>query len=299
MSTEPATAKGMIAHSDLLWDEIGQCSLRDNLADCFASLEAGFLELATDNGCKVVYPGSLLSAEILGKLDYLHSFPQHATFPCCLEQSQTNLDAFCQQPAITGNTINLTQTEPVAALLLPAACYSVYPTLQSQSADAAPQMITLQARCFRRETHYQPLERQWNFSMRELVCAGSEEQVQAFLEKLQQQVNDICSALALPVEFATATDPFFNPEKNPQYIMQRISPSKTEVVYGGSLAIASLNFHRQYFGEAFDLHHGDEHCHTACVAFGLERWLAALLREHGDDVRNWPALAAAFAGRGR
>ena len=286
----------MITHPDLYWDEAGQSCLRGNLADYFAGLEAGFLKLAADNGCKTVYPASLLPAATLGKLDYLHSFPQHATFACCLEQSRDNLDAFCEQETVTGDSINLTQTEPVHALLLPAACYSVYPTLASQPVGSGPQLLTVQSRCFRRETHYQPLERQWNFSMRELVCAGSEEQVRGFLEQLQQQLSDICAALALPVDFAAATDPFFNPEKNPQYIMQRVSPSKTEVVYGGDLAIASLNFHRQYFGEAFDLHHGDEHCHTACVAFGLERWLAALLREHGDDISSWPSLATAFPG---
>ncbi len=285
----------MIAHADLHWDSVGQSYLHGAMADYFGGLEAALLRLARNNGCRAVYPASTLSTAVLSKLDYLHSFPQHATFACCLEQTHANIEAFCAQDVITDANINVTQLAPVRALLLPAACYTIYPTLRSQPAAAAPQLLTVQSRCFRNEKYYEPLERQWNFSMRELVCAGSEVQVRAFLETLQRQVTELCAALDLPVAFENATDPFFNPAQNPKYIMQRIAPSKTEVVYGGSLAIASLNFHRQYFGEAFEIRHGDDFCFTACVAFGLERWLAALFRQHGSDVSAWPNLESAVA----
>lgn len=285
----------MIAHADLHWDSVGQSYLHGAMADYFSGLEAALLRLARNNGCRAVYPASTLSTAVLSKLDYLHSFPQHATFACCLEQTHANIEAFCAQDVITDAHINVTQLAPVRALLLPAACYTIYPTLRSQPAAAAPQLLTVQSRCFRNEKYYEPLERQWNFSMRELVCAGSEAQVRAFLETLQRQVTELCAALDLPVALENATDPFFNPAQNPKYIMQRIAPSKTEVVYGGTLAIASLNFHRQYFGEAFEIRHGDDFCFTACVAFGLERWLAALFRQHGSDVSAWPSLESALA----
>jgi seryl-tRNA synthetase len=280
----------MIAHDDLHWDSTGQSYLNGDMADYFCSLEAALLHLAQRNGCRVVYPASTLPATVLSKLDYLHSFPQHATFACCLEQSQTNIETFSAQEVIINGHINVTQLAPIRSLLLPAACYTIYPTLRTQPAGAKSQLFTVQSRCFRNEKYYEPLERQWNFSMRELVCAGTEAQVRVFLDALHQQVTALCAALDLPVAFENATDPFFNPAQNPKYIMQRIAPSKTEVVYGGTLAIASLNFHRQYFGEAFEIRHGDDFCFTACVAFGLERWLAALFRQHGSNVNRWPSI---------
>lgn len=284
----------MIAHDDLHWDGTGQSFLRGALADYFAQLEAVLLRLAQRNGCRAVYPGSTLSTAVLARLDYLHSFPQHATFACCLEQDRANIEKFCAQEIIRDDRINLTQLAPVRSLLLPAACYTIYPTLQSQPAVAGPQLFTVQSRCFRNEQHYLPLERQWNFSMRELVCVGTAEQVEVFLNTLSRQIASLCDALDLPVAFQNATDQFFNPAQNPKYIMQRIAPSKTEVVYGEALAIASLNFHRQYFGETFEIRHGDDFCSTACVAFGLERWLAALIRQHGDDVSRWPRVDDVF-----
>jgi seryl-tRNA synthetase len=279
-----------LKHKDLHWDESGQSFLTGELADYFARLESALLTLALRNGCHAVQPPSTLSMAMLEKLDYLHSFPQHATFACCLEKQHDNIANFAAQPLLGDDRINITRLAPVRALLLPAACYSVYPTLRSQSRDAKPELVTIQSRCFRSESDYSPLERQWNFSMRELICAGNAEQTQRFHGDVRAQIIELCRALDLDVELQSATDSFFNPARNPKYIMQRIAPSKTEVLYRNTLAIASLNFHRQYFGETFALRHGDDFCFTACVAFGMERWLAALLRQHGSDIGRWPRI---------
>lgn len=280
----------MLAHEELHWDASGQSFLTGELANYFAQLEAALLTLAQRNGCQTVCAPNTLPIAVLAKLDYLHSFPQHATFACCLEKNRANIEKFSAQPLLGNERINISELAPVRALLLPAACYSVYPNLRSQALGAAPQCVTVQSRCFRSEDQYSPLERQWNFSMRELICAGSGEQTQQFIDSLRTQITELCDLLELPVQLQAATDPFFNPAQNPKYIMQRIAPSKTEVVYGETLAIASLNFHRQYFGEAFEIRYGDEFCFTGCVAFGLERWLAALLRQHGSDVKRWPRI---------
>ncbi len=283
----------MLAHPDLHWDDSGQSFLAGKLAAYFSQLESALLALAQRNGCSPAYAPSTLPISVLEKLDYLHSFPHHASFACCLDKHHDNIAEFGKKPLL-GDAINITQLAPVRSLLAPAACYAVYPTLKSQSAGSPPQLTTIQTRCFRSEEYYLPLERQWNFSMRELVCAGSAEQAQQFVDRLRNQIEQFCVALALPVRLENATDPFFNPEQNPKYIMQRVAPTKTEVVHGEKLAIASLNFHRQYFGETFGIRYGDDFCFTACVAFGLERWIAALLHEHGSDIDHWPRIDAAI-----
>jgi hypothetical protein len=58
---------------------------------------------------------------------------------------------------------------------------------------------------------------------------------------------------------------------------------------GRSLAVASLNDHELHFGEAFDLRlPGGAPASSACVAFGLERLLLAVLVQHGLHPAAWP-----------
>ena len=58
---------------------------------------------------------------------------------------------------------------------------------------------------------------------------------------------------------------------------------------GRPLAIASFNDHELFFGDAFGISLADGMpAWTGCVAFGLERWLLAVLASYGVDPRNWP-----------
>ena len=58
--------------------------------------------------------------------------------------------------------------------------------------------------------------------------------------------------------------------------MQRLQPVKHEATYGGDLAIASVNLHHDHFGIGVRHHPRRRPAHSACLAFGLERWLFAL-----------------------
>ncbi len=57
---------------------------------------------------------------------------------------------------------------------------------------------------------------------------------------------------------------------------------------GPPLAIASFNDHEAFFGDAFAIRTPSGAAASGCVAFGLERWLLAVLATHGPDARNWP-----------
>jgi hypothetical protein len=70
--------------------------------------------------------------------------------------------------------------------------------------------------------------------------------------------------------------------------MQRLQPNKQELVFDQRLAIGSANNHRNYFGEAFDIRVNGELAHSACVAFGVERWVAAILDQFGPHCGDWP-----------
>jgi hypothetical protein len=84
------------------------------------------------------------------------------------------------------------------------------------------------------------------------------------------------------LETQVATDPFYQPQDG-RGVMQKLTPVKEEFVYGATVAIASLNIHRNFFGERCSIRTGDGNlAFTSCVAFGLERWLHALLDRFGD-----------------
>ena len=65
---------------------------------------------------------------------------------------------------------------------------------------------------------------------------------------------------------------------------------KRELVFGNDLAIASTNFHRDHFGEAFAITRQGERAFSGCVAFGMERWLAAFLGTYGKRTEDWACL---------
>ena len=65
----------------------------------------------------------------------------------------------------------------------------------------APRYITTRATCFRNEDSYTPLERQWNFSMREIVCLGTAAEVEAFLAQMTETVDTFVERIGLPLSW--------------------------------------------------------------------------------------------------
>jgi seryl-tRNA synthetase len=54
-------------------------------------------------------------------------------------------------------------------------------------------------------------------------------------------------------------------------------------------AVASFNNHQDHFATAYGLERDDGGAvHTACLGFGHERIVLALLRAHGFDLSAWP-----------
>jgi len=159
---------------------------------------------------------------------------------------------------------------------------------------ASPTLMTAQGTCWRHEAERTfALERGWAFTMREIVCLGSERDVKEFLDRAAARVAALERALGIEAELETASDPFFAPTARGRAALQRIKGLKQELVFrfadGRPLAIASFNDHELFFGEAFGISLADGMpAWTGCVAFGLERWLLAVLASYGVDPRNWP-----------
>ena len=275
------------------WMPNGQSVLSGPILDLAERLDGRFLELGARWGAEDYRFPTFLSATVLERIDWFRSFPQIATFPVSLDQDGDNLEQFTDgQPVDHDGRVQPTRLAPIRDVLTPAACYHLYAHHHGQRFDV-PRYFTVRNTCFRRESEYAPLERQWSFTMREIVCMGTTQETCEFLQEATAEVDHFAARIGLPLRWEHATDPFFRHSRNPQYLMQQVDPTKFELLFDERLAIASTNLHHDHFGRAFSIEREvggiAEPVRTACVAFGIERWLAALLQHFGSEG-PWPDL---------
>ncbi|GAU68915.1 hypothetical protein SSP35_09_01590 [Streptomyces sp. NBRC 110611] len=181
-----------------------------------------------------------------------------------------------------------TEVMEASGFALPsAACYALYADLAGAKLPAEGTLRTTVGTCFRKESHYDGLQRLLGFSMREIVCVGPEDGAKKFLLRAKEAVAALCTELGLDFRVEVATDPFFD-KNSGKAKMQRLFPVKEEFVVDG-LAIGSVNYHRNFFGERCAIQAGEATAHTSCLAFGLERWVHTLTERFGT------AAAAASA----
>ena len=188
-----------------------------------------------------------------------------------------------------------------ATALAPAVCYHAYPELEGTAIGAEPTILTAVGRCYRHEDgHHVPLERLWDFTMREIIILGARDQVEAHRQALVRQVGELVTLLELDGSIEPASDPFFAAGDEGRRLMQQAGALKHELrlavdATGRTIAAASFNHHHDYFGTRFaiGLTNGIA-AHSGCVAFGLERWVLAVLAQHGVNDRDWPASVQAW-----
>ena len=267
------------------WLSNGQSLFSGELLNLYNKLDNMFVQWAKEVEAKPYHFPTFISASDLNKLDYFRSFPHLVTIPVVLDNDPDKLKNFIAgTPVDAEGNIKLGELAATQNVLTPAACYHIYVELEKELAGKSletARYITTKNTCFRREIEYVPLQRQWSFSMREIVCIGTANEVKDFLSGFQEKLTEFFKEIKLPIQWQNATDPFFNPKTNPKYLMQKLEPVKTEMIFKNHLAIGSINFHRNYFGEAFHINRAGEEAFSGCVAFGIERWLYTYLSQFG------------------
>jgi seryl-tRNA synthetase len=253
-----------------------------------AALDAVFCEWAAACGAAPHQYAPLYRVEDLASLDYFVNFPHLTLLAAPLAEQR-----HAGYAAGEGTDVIPARDLAQAGYALPsAACYGAYLHLRGRSFER-PVRVTTVARCFRNEAEYRGLERLWGFQMREIICLGDRATVQNHLADFKSKTLAFAAALDLPVATQVAHDPFFD-SKASRSAAALIFPVKEEFVYRGSLAIGSVNFHRNFFGERCALRGPDgAFLFSGCAAFGLERWLHALVERHGDAGRICAAIAGA------
>jgi len=231
----------------------GLATLGPELVEVRTLLEAKFLRSAAEIGASPMLFPALMRVKDLDGFDYFRNFPHLVVLASRIQTDR--LADYAKTPLVT--SVPSTHLNEAEYVLPSAACYNIYLHLKDSVLPEA-RYITTVASCYRNEKEYVGLRRLWNFSMREIVCVGGHEAVQAHVTSFKKKIQDFASRLGL------------------------------------QLAIASLNFHRNFFGERCRIKTGDgKPAFTGCVAFGIERWLHALLDRFKNDTS---AIASALRG---
>ncbi len=245
------------------------------------------------DGAEVMRFPPAISRKHLEESEYLKSFPQLAG---TLHSFMGNdADHMALLKAIEeGRDWTLGQ-KATDAVMTPAACYPIYPTLAKRGPlkpDGA--MVDVYSYCFRHEPSVDPARMQL-FRMREYVRIGSPQQVMAFREMWLERGQKLMNSLGVPVKIDVANDPFFGRAGRMLAVNQRDQGLKFELLIPITseekpTACLSFNYHQDHFGLLWKIStHDAQVAHTACVGFGMERVTLALFKYHGFDVEKWPA----------
>lgn len=277
-----------------LWETApGLIGLRGEAYDLLRAIERRIERIARERASDAWSVPAGITMETLARAEYFSSFPQWLTAASHLSDDEATL----REVAASADPAGAARSAlaPAVAALPPAVCYHAYAAL-ADSAVASPTLLTAQATCWRHEgERLRPLERGWAFTMREVVCLGHPNAVTAFREWGLAEAIELAESLGLRARVEGATDPFFAPTARGRELLQRLGSLKHEVLIPigdrRELAVASANGHETFFGGAFGIRLLDgSAASSACVAFGLERWLLAFLVEHGPHSKGWPCV---------
>ncbi|MTK05105.1 hypothetical protein [Micromonospora sp. CP22] len=241
------------------------------------AVDAVFRRLADGWGAEEFRFPFLLRTRDLDTFDYYDNFPHLGLAAARLDPERVGtLLATSSRPV---EQVPADVMRPAEFALPSAACYAIYLDLAGSVLPDEGVVRTTLGTCFRNEEHYDGLQRLLGFSMREIVFIGQEEGAKQHLGRAKDAVLALCAEVGLEVKVEVATDPFFD-KNSGKAKMQRLFPVKEEFVVDG-LAIGSVNYHRNFFGERCEIQAGGDTAHTSCLAFGVERWVHTLTARFG------------------
>jgi seryl-tRNA synthetase len=236
------------------------------------------------------FPG-ILPRETLVRTDYLRSFPDLAGSIHGFEGGNREHAALLRR--IEAGEDWSDALAPTDLVLLPAACYPIYPMVSGELPEGG-RLFDVLGTCFRHEPSDDPARMQ-SFHQHEFVHIGTPETALAFRNDWLARSQEMMADLGLHIVADVANDPFFGRAGSMLAASQRESALKFELLATVSseevpTAITSCNCHLDHLTVPFGISaYGGGEAHSACVGFGIERIVLGLFAEHGLDTDRWPA----------
>jgi hypothetical protein len=287
----------LLASREVVQEGEGFFAIGPLLTGVMDYVEARLSAIAKEQGAAHYRFPALISSAYLEKVQYFKNFPHSLAFVSHLNENVEDIDRFAREAHCCGPIVKVDPAVMAApkAMLSPTICHHLYHMLEGVRIDEQGFVATAFGHCFRYESrNMNALERVWNFTMRELIFVGDEDFVEAGINRAREAFEDVLAELDLSYAIMTANDPFFVGTYRDQAAYQAAFELKYEVraplpYADHSIAIASQNSHRNFFGRTLDIrdHHGDHAC-TGCFGVGYERLALAFVAQHGLDRDQWP-----------
>jgi seryl-tRNA synthetase len=253
--------------------------------DALDRLAGQFTRWAHDVNAELLVSPPLLEVGKLKQIDYFMNFP-HLAGPVTTIDTTGFAEGGYE---VVGDILPAARLAPARLVVPSSACHGLYFDLAGARLPGTRTIFTYCA-CHRNETAYEGLQRLRIFTMYEIVCFGSAEVVKSFLVNQRATTLDFARRLGIDVKMEIGNDPFFDPS-GAKAASQKAMPTKEEFVAPDGTAIASINYHRNFFGDRCSISNPDgSFVHSGCAAWGLERWLHVLLAMH--DRRPEAAVMA-------
>lgn len=255
----------------------------DDEAHLIESIDGFLLDWMLRSGARQALPPPLVAARDLDRIRYFDNFPHQANVVSTLRT-----DDGVRSADLSGERLH-----PADFVLPSAACYGIY-VQHADSVLAQPGLRTARVACARAENHYERFHRLRAYYVREYVYLGTPDGAKSFIEDVLSFLRRLIANAHLRATIESATDSFFQPD-SAKALLERLSKAKQELVYTNGLAVSSVNYHRNFFGESYGIRLPDgQYVHTACFGAGLERWAAMFLDHCGGRTSEAEELVAAL-----
>lgn len=299
-SAQGCSDEDLAASEDLHFFADGLTGISGQLLKLFRYFEATFADLADDYAALDQHYPVMMPAKLLQEVGYTSNFPQHVTLCSHFPDQLPVLEQVAQmakEPLSKARAAELGAVmEGPEHVLTPAVClpcYSQHAGLRLARGEV--RRLTMQNHVFRYEANrFQPLSRGWDFSVRDIVFFGSGAELTRLRAEVMERVFAFCETLGMQVSLELANDPFFVDSSRDKVVYQRMGEVKYELLFHISdrdapLAASSFNLHRDFYTSTYDIAFADgTRAESACMGFGLERWLYAFVRQKGLDPSGWP-----------
>jgi seryl-tRNA synthetase len=283
---------GLVAHGFLIPTGVkGGDGHGAKFEDLLERFDALVMREAAADGAEPLHFPPIVARTLIERLGYLGNFPQLAG----------SIHSFFGDEAAARELAALADAgerweqflEPAETMLLPAACYPVYPVFSGLLPEGG-RLVTVRNWCYRHEPSDEPTRLQ-SFRMREFIRCGAPDAVREWRDAWLERGLALLRELGLAAASDVANDPFFGRSGRMMAASQRDQRLKFEIVVPvisqeKPTAVCSFNWHQEHFTSTFGIRrHDGAVAHTACLGFGLERVTLALIRTHGFEPAGWPA----------